>query len=141
MPDESPLPQPSRHVFVYGTLRRGGSNDITRLLPPARFVGAAEVRGTLFHLGAYPGLRLEGSTAVRGEVYAIAAELEPILDAIEGLLPEPNGEYAKREIEVRVAGRRLRCLVYEIAAEHVDGAPRIDHGDWMRAAMLATRPG
>lgn len=133
MPDESPPPAPQRHVFVYGTLRRGGSNDITRLSPPARFVGRASVPGRLFHLGAYPGLRLGGCEPVWGEVYAIAPALEPCLDAIEGLLPEPNGEYAKQEVDVRVAGQVLRCLVYEIAPAWVGDARRIAHGDWLRA--------
>lgn len=133
MPDELPSPAPQRHVFVYGTLRRGGSNDITRLSPPARFVGWASVPGRLFHLGAYPGLRLGGGEPVWGETYAIAPALEPCLDAIEGLLPEPNGEYAKQEVDVCVAGRVLRCLVYEVAPARVGRARRIVHGDWLRA--------
>ena len=36
---------PSRHVFVYGTLRRGGRNDINRLQPAPQYVGMGEVRG------------------------------------------------------------------------------------------------
>ena len=47
MPDESPPPQSPRCVFVYGTLRQGCSNDITRLQPAARFVGLAQVAGIL----------------------------------------------------------------------------------------------
>ncbi len=35
------------HVFVYGTLRRGEVNDITRLRPAPRFVGDAHVAGLL----------------------------------------------------------------------------------------------
>ena len=39
------------HVFVYGTLRRGEDNDITRLLPPPRFIGVARIAGTMYDLG------------------------------------------------------------------------------------------
>jgi len=137
MPDET-FPIPSRYVFVYGTLRRGGSNDITQLTPRAKFVGESTVCGTLYDLGAYPGVALHledapepGDFPVHGEVYAISADLEARLDEIEGLLPEPNGEYFKREISVVVNGERLDCLVYEINPEHLRNAPLIADGDWM----------
>ena len=45
MKDEKPAKE--RHVFVYGTLRRGQANDITRLRPVPRWVGEGRVRGTL----------------------------------------------------------------------------------------------
>ena len=66
MPEPSSPVAAPRHVFVYGTLRRGGSNDITRLLPAPRWVGFAQVAGMLFHLGAYPGMTLGGDRAVHG---------------------------------------------------------------------------
>lgn len=137
MPDETLHPF-SRYVFVYGTLRRGGSNDITRLTPRATFLGEATVCGTLYDLGAYPGIALHladvrepGDFSVHGEVYAISPELEIQLDEIEGLLPKPNGEYEKREISVSVGGQELECLVYEINSEYLKNATRIVHGDWM----------
>lgn len=120
-----------RHVFVYGTLRRGEVNDITRLRPTPRYAGPASVNGTLFDLGAYPGLRLGGSGLVHGEVYAISAELERQLDVIEEVAPRPNGEYTRREIQLCVAGRSLLCLVYEINLQHVQGRAPIDGGDWL----------
>ncbi|GKT23745.1 gamma-glutamylcyclotransferase family protein [Acidovorax sp. SUPP3334] len=137
MPDET-FPIPSRYVFVYGTLRRGGSNDITQLTPRAKFVGEATVCGSLYDLGAYPGVALHlkdtseaGDLPVHGEVYAISADLEARLDVIEGLLPEPNGEYIKRQIAVVVKGESLQCLIYEINPDHLLSAPLIAHGDWM----------
>ena len=47
-----------RHVFVYGTLRRGGRNDINRLAPAPRYLGMSEVKGCLYHIDWYPGLTL-----------------------------------------------------------------------------------
>ncbi|MDP3702085.1 MAG: gamma-glutamylcyclotransferase family protein [Hylemonella sp.] len=124
--------QPERHVFVYGTLRRGEANDINRLQPAPLCLGPARIRGVLYDLGPYPGMILGGADWVYGEVYAIAAELERQLDAIEEVAPVPSGEYARRYLDVELDGRRLGCLVYEINAQRVQGRPRIASGDWLR---------
>jgi gamma-glutamylcyclotransferase (GGCT)/AIG2-like uncharacterized protein YtfP len=121
-----------RCVFVYGTLRQGGSNDITRLQPAPRFIGTSRLAGTLYHLGAYPGLVLGGTADVVGEVYAIGPALEQRLDAIEEITGSPSDEYFKREVSVTVDGRPLHCLVYEIHPQRVASAARIASGDWMR---------
>lgn len=139
MPDESTPSNPLRCVFVYGTLRKGGSNDITRLQPAPRFVGMSRIAGTLYHLGAYPGVVLGGAASVVGEVYAIEPALERRLDEIEGLFEEPGDEYFKREISVEVDGRVLDGLVYEINPRYWPGAARIDGGDWM--LEMARAPG
>lgn len=124
--------QPDRHVFVYGTLRRGEANDINRLLPAPRYLGQARIRGVLYDLGPYPGLVLGGSDPVLGEVYAIAPELEHQLDVIEEVAPLPSGEYTRRQVALELDGRSLRCLVYEIDAQRVRGRVRIRTGDWLR---------
>lgn len=128
MPEADP-----RHVFVYGTLRRGGRNDINNLRPVPDYVGMGEVRGILYHIDWYPGLTLGGEEAVTvvGEVYRITPELEAILDAIEMIEPGPDSEYFKREVPVSVQGRPVRCLVYEINAARVRGRQAIGHGDWI----------
>ena len=125
------MPEPSRHVFVYGTLRRGQSNDINRQVVPPVFVGSAVVVGTLYNLGAYPGLVLDGGGVVRGEVYAVSPALERRLDEIEEILPEPTGEYHRREVAVDVAGRTVSCLVYEIDRQRIAGRRVIASGDWL----------
>ena len=76
MPDESSPETLPRHVFVYGTLRQTGSNDITRLQPAPRFIGRAVVAGVLYHLGAYPGLVLAAAKA-RMPVAAARATAAP----------------------------------------------------------------
>lgn len=125
-----PSGQASRFVFVYGTLRRGEVNDINRLQPAPRYLGAARIRGSLYDLGPYPGVVLGGAGWVQGEVYALTPELERQLDLIEEVAPVPSGEYARRHVAVEVAGQRLPCLVYEIDPQRVQGAPRIASGDW-----------
>ncbi len=152
-------PQPLRHVFVYGTLRRGEERDINRLQPAPRWVGQASVAGTLHHLGAYPGLVLGGRGLVRGEVYEISPELERQLDEIEEVWPQQSGEYIRREVLVALdpppdhrppdeladqSGHHLSqprqdgpgtvvCLLYEIAPGRIHGKPVIVGGDWTQA--------
>ena len=143
-----------RHVFVYGTLRRGECNDIHRLSPAPRFVGLAQVQGTLYDLGSYPGLRLDGATPVLGEVYAIDPALEPQLDAIEEIRGKPDDEYRKALVTVQVlagtaparskadgqaaegeprrAPRIVEALLYEVRVHRIAGAPVIASGDWFR---------
>lgn len=123
----------SRHVFVYGTLRRGGRNDINRLHPAPEYVGMGQVQGVLYHLDWYPGLALGGEEAVTvvGEVYRITPELEAVLDAIEQIAPGADSEYFKREVEIAVQGRPLACLLYEINPARVRGRTPIGHGDWI----------
>lgn len=130
-----PTSQPgARHVFVYGTLRRGGRNDINRLAPAPHYLGQAWVQGELYPLGWYPGLLLGGARAVPvlGEVYRITPQLEAVLDAIEEIVPGPDSEYFKRELQLTVQGQPLRCLVYEINPRRVQGLRPIAHGDWLR---------
>ena len=123
MPERAAHPPAAapRHVFVYGTLRAGGSNDIARWQPAPQFVGAADIAGTLYDLGAYPGARLGGTARLHGEVYRIEPELESQLDRLEGVQPDGQGEYLKREVRVRVGGRALACLVYEIHPQRLPG--------------------
>jgi gamma-glutamylcyclotransferase (GGCT)/AIG2-like uncharacterized protein YtfP len=129
-----------RHVFVYGTLRRGQRNDITRLTPTPRYVSEASVTGQTVHLGAYPGVILSqakaGQSRIQGEVYAITAALERQLDEIEMIDPQtlddPESEYVKRDLEVLIGMTRLMCLVYELNPRHAVGRPVIASGDWVQ---------
>ena len=137
---------PTRHVFVYGTLRRGEQRDINLLKPTPRWVGRASVEGVLYDLGDYPGPVLgidhhPGQKMVRGEVYEISDELERLLDVIEEVAPRQSGEYAKRELLVHLEFARtsdesglehaLTCLVYEVTPDRVTGRPVIFGGDWV----------
>ena len=119
-------------MFIYATLRRGELNDINRLKPVPVFIGEATVNGDLYHLGNYPGIRLGGQNKVLGEVYQITAELERRLDEIEGLLPQPTGEYLRREIVVQCAGGDFGCLIYEVTAARSSGRNVISSGDWVK---------
>ena len=81
-------------VFVYGTLKRGGSNH--GLLAGQTFVGVARLAAgfALYSLGEYPGLVAEaGSTdRVTGEVWAVDDAALARLDELEGV---GEGLYAR----------------------------------------------
>lgn len=129
MPDAHKLSL--RHVFVYGTLRAGGSNDIRRHGRAVQAIGIGSIDGTLYDLGAYPGATLQGQGRVLGEIYAITPEVEAALDRLEGIRPDDNGEYRRRSVRVLVEERgEIDCLVYEIHPDRLHGAPRIESGDW-----------
>ena len=133
MPEPTPPAEaPADHVFVYGTLRRGQANDITRLVPAPRFIAPATVSGTLYDLGAYPGLVLGQGGPVQGEVYAITPALERQLDEIEEIYPQRRDEYRKRRINVVLPEGPLECIVYEINPAYVVGAAAIPGGDWIQ---------
>jgi gamma-glutamylcyclotransferase (GGCT)/AIG2-like uncharacterized protein YtfP len=81
------------HVFVYGTLMRGGANHVVLGRLGARYVAAARTaRGrTLVDLGPYPALlpldesRDALAPNVHGEVFALEDTMLPELDAFEGV--------------------------------------------------------
>ncbi len=132
--NESVIDPGARHVFVYGTLRRGGRNDINRLQPPPRYVGMGEVKGCLYCIDWYPGLTLGGQDAVTvvGEVYQIDPPLEAVLDEIECIEDSTESEYFKRDLVIDVEGRPISCLVYEVNPDRVRGRQLIGHGDWIQ---------
>lgn len=124
-------------VFVYGTLRRGGSNDIVRRHPEARFVAQAAIPATLYDLGAYPGAVLDGmpgvaARSVEGEIYRIDPQIEVALDLLEEVAEDGSGEYLKRRIDVEAASGVFECLVYEIHPSRIVGRRVIPGGDWFR---------
>lgn len=124
------------HVAVYGTLRAGGVNDIARLPAGMACVGRTTLTGTLYDLGWYPGLRLQGTQQVLAEVYPLNDSLEQVLDGIEGLWPHDMGEYTKRIVSLSVAltcggTQMMAVLVYEARAATVQHAPVIAASDWL----------
>ena len=86
-------------VFVYGTLKRGGSNH--RFLAGQNFIGPARtVPGyTLYSLGDYPGMvREPGAIAgVTGELWSVDANCLAELDRLEGL---DEGLYERAEVQI-----------------------------------------
>lgn len=127
----SPYPK-NRYVFVYGTLRKGDSNDITKLTPAPVYIGNSIIKGDMYHLGGYPGVTLGGSGNIIGEVYAITEPLERLLDGIESEYPAQSDEYVKRKLKIVMDEQSLDCIVYEINAAYIKDKTPIMSGDWIK---------
>lgn len=125
----------NRLLFVYGTLRIGGSNDIRRWGPHSRLIGPALVRGRLHDLGPYPGMVLGGPHWVHGELHWIEPCMESALDALEEVWPQRSGEYRRNRVLAffEADGDRRTCsaLAYEMDRRRAHAWPVIEGGDWL----------
>ena len=114
-------------LFVYGTLRKGGVNQLSDNSPGSNYVGAGTVKGGLYDLGGYPGFLLDGTEGrVAGEVYEIEAATLAALDEFES-----TADFQRSETSATVDGEALTCWVYGPDPERCQDAPRIDSGDWL----------
>ena len=121
-------------VFVYGTLRRGGERAMSVRFPDSKFIADAEVRGSLYDLGAYPGLLLnESNSMVVGEVYEVDDEILNELDDFEA-----SSSYWRKQAEVSLGSDRRRCWVYEPDSEFYSPRTLITSGDWIEYAKTKT---
>lgn len=115
-------------VFVYGTLRRGGSNDFR--MANARFVAEGEVRGRLYRIDWYPGFVAdENAGPVVGDIFMVDAETIAALDEFEG------SEYRRVKIEVEVrdeagAVSKEQAWIWEWLGATSE-SQRIAGGDWL----------
>lgn len=126
-------------VFVYGTLRRGGSNH--HRMAGATWLGEAKVRGRLYAVSWYPALRLDDTAAwVQGDVFEMDDETLAALDAFEG------DEYERVSVEpvmtdARMAGDDDGTMAWMWQWRgSVDGLLAIPTGDWLGYLQASTRP-
>lgn len=112
------------NIFVYGTLRRGGSNHFR--MEGADFVAAATVKGGLYQIDWYPGLVLDETAGdVVGEVYQVPPAVLEELDLFEG------AEYRRLQTQVRLPdGETVSAWIWEWLGP-VDETLRITSGDWL----------
>lgn len=114
---------PAEHlVFVFGTLRRGGSNH--HLLEGSELLweGPTEPVFEMVDLGDYPGAIEGGRTALSGELYAVSDTTLAALDELEGV-----PDHFQR-ISLEVGG--YRAYMYVIPPATGVGFPRLESGEW-----------
>lgn len=120
-------------VFVYGTLRRGGSNHFR--MAGAEFLSEATVTGRLYRIDWYPGLVLdEAGGEIHGEVYSVGPELLADLDVFEGVSAGEVEGSEYRRIESVVMQRNsqpLTAWVWEWRGM-TDESRRLTDGDWLK---------
>lgn len=135
-------------IFVYGTLRRGEINDLSRAasragLPPPRLLGPARVPGRLVDFGDWPGLLPDGPGTVLGDLYEVDPSLVPLTDGIEEYTPGAPCCFVRRPVTAQTSGGPVDCQYYPIdpafrgAARDMPG----DEYDWVayRSGRLSGR--
>lgn len=130
MPDHRTGSELLRHVFVYGTLKRGQCREQCWPAKPLS-IRDAEVRGTLFDLGPFPALQ-GGDGRVSGEVWEFAQEdMTAVLattDAIEGFNNSPSDLYQRTRVLAIVADGEVEVWTYLLraapsASKRIDEVP------------------
>jgi gamma-glutamylcyclotransferase (GGCT)/AIG2-like uncharacterized protein YtfP len=148
MPDRH-AEDPSDLVVVYGTLRSGtGWRERLGVSHLVESVAGCRVAGSLYELGWYPGLVLDGAGEVVAEVLRLLDQTAlDALDRFEGYdAARPDaGEYRRQLIVVEVGGDDLAAWVY-VLPDRPAGRPRVDGGDWLahvglRGQLAGREPG
>lgn len=120
-------------VFVYGTLRRGGTNHFR--MAGAEFIASGTITGRMYRIDWYPGLVLDSAgDEIHGEAYSVGPELLSALDVFEGLSAgEIEGsEYRRVQTTVmRQDSQTVTAWVWEWLGM-VDESQRISDGDWLK---------
>ena len=132
---EKELSDRNKHlVFVYGTLRRGAAREMSIRFPNSKFISDARVSGSLYDLGAYPGLMLGGATSlVIGEVYEVDDEILNRLDDFEAA-----SDYWRKQVEISFGTERRTGWTYEPNPEVYPLRTLITSGDWIEYAKTKT---
>jgi gamma-glutamylcyclotransferase (GGCT)/AIG2-like uncharacterized protein YtfP len=113
-------------IFVYGTLRQGGSN--ARLLADSEFLGRAITVEPyrLYDFGHYPAIIRGGQSFIYGEVYEVDGRTLRLVDRLE----EHPDYYQRTEVEVQPFGT-VWTYVFEESNAIPSDARLIASGDWM----------
>lgn len=129
-------------VFVYGTLKQGRPLDHPQLATLRTDIQEATIVGSIFSLGSYPTIQLDGKGKVRGELHTFSPDdfdtVLSIMDEIEGYDPSSpdDGLYTRDIVEATViktdettAPQTTKAWVYEYNG-HVDPDRRLEGGVW-----------
>jgi gamma-glutamylcyclotransferase (GGCT)/AIG2-like uncharacterized protein YtfP len=125
-------------LFVYGTLRRGASADLSRSSSSfdVTFVDTDRINGKLYNIGWYPGIKdVRGGafnsilSTVTGDVFLIRDDtVRDVLDAYEGY---PH-LYDRCQVETE-DGRMVWVYTYN---GQPPGESFLPTGDWMDSPKM-----
>ena len=119
-------------VFVYGTLCRG--MRLHKHMANSRFVDEGAISGTLYDLGSYPALSLQGDKLVGGEIWEIDRETLSQLDMIEGYDGSSCSLFLRKKVDIAIDGG-LHTGVYVYL-----GNMKFDGYDIIRNGVIASYP-
>jgi len=117
------------YLFAYGTLKSGlRPPELAAIMEKLKPLGGGIVHGTLYNLGKYPGLRLEGADEISGEVFAFYdASVLTDLDAYEGCDSRKPSDslFVRKQCLVRQENedKDLLCWVYEYNRQPTSAKP------------------
>ncbi len=115
---------PPSLVFVYGTLRRGGSNNFR--MDGFSWIGPAAVNGHLYEVSWYPALVLdENAGEVVGDLYKVSEEGLAALDEFEG------SEYRRTRTMVQNSDNEAESAWVWAWNKPTEGLQPIPGGDWL----------
>jgi len=123
----------AEYLFVYGTLRpEHAPAEMAGIVRQMRPVGRGVIRGFLYDLGEYPGLRLAADgDEIQGEVFALDASLLQALDAYEGYDSRNPARslFIRKQYEVRLEHETVPCWVYEynrqpLSSQRIEAWPK-----------------
>ncbi|HSH40520.1 MAG TPA: gamma-glutamylcyclotransferase family protein [Arenicellales bacterium] len=110
-------------VFVYGTLRRGGSNHY--ILADSDFLGPyiTEPRYTMFRLGQFPAVVARGDCPITGELYRVSDEVFDLIDELECY----PSVFSRQIIHTPAGDAWMYLYNRLVGTDH-----RVRHGDWLK---------
>jgi gamma-glutamylcyclotransferase (GGCT)/AIG2-like uncharacterized protein YtfP len=119
-------------LAVYGSLRQKmGASHLLKDIPGVEYEGEDTVTGTLYDLGWFPGLKLNGNNKIIVEVYRVAPDhpILAVLNTFEGYYPEnpKNSLFILRKTFLNSNGKEAMCYEYNRDAS---GRPIVKSGDW-----------
>ena len=123
-------------IFVYGSLKAQAERDLfsklQRTVKPAKIQGA-----TMYDLGSFPGIKLNGTGTVVGELhhYHVREQYRQILglmDKIEGFHGKKSDLYTRVKVSVtKDSGEVVEAFTY-IFNGSVHEADIISTGEWTK---------
>lgn len=123
-------------VFVYGTLKEGNPLDRGIFKKTRTNVEQATIAGSIFSLGPYPTIKLDGEGTVHGEVHTFSEDDFPKMlhtfDIIEGYRKDhpENGLYNRHLVKATLeSGKVVEAWAYEYNGT-VNPDRRLKNGVW-----------
>ena len=122
--------------FVYGTLKEGRPLDRMKFADLRTSVEDASIVGSIFSLGPYPTIKLDGEGLVIGEVHTFpekhVEDIRHTMDSIEGYnrtFPD-KGLYNRHQVEATLSnGKVVTAWAYEYNGA-VDPKKKLVDGVW-----------